>query len=200
MIKYNKLQKKEINLKIKQKWERRSFGTDFIAKGLFWIILFVVILFGFNYLISGNFYASEFWDMVGGVLALIAAFIALIVFSRRALIEGYYISSLDLAMAIFYDEIEHDPYFSKRYHEINEKYADNDIERVKALEPLQEHYCYICFKQYIEEMNWLEKFIICLYNVFTIGEFSLYMELSRARKRKWFDHSDNDFFNSKKGI
>lgn len=183
-----------MNLKIKQKWERRSFGTDFIAKGLFWIILFVVILFGFNYLISGNFYASEFWDMVGGVLALIAAFIALIVFSRRALIEGYYISSLDLAMAIFYDEIEHDPYFSKRYHEINEKYADNDIERVKALEPLQEHYCYICFKQYIEEMNWLEKFIICLYSVFTIGEFSLYMELSRARKRKWFGHSDNDFF------
>ena len=43
-------------------------------------------------------------------------------------------------------------------------------------------------------MNWLEKFIICLYSVFTIGKFSLYMELSRARKRKWFGHSDNDFF------
>ena len=58
-------------MKIKQKWERRSFGTDFIAKGLFWIILFIVLLFSFNYAISGNLYASEFWDMIGGVLALI---------------------------------------------------------------------------------------------------------------------------------
>lgn len=195
MIKYNIINfKKEINLKIKQKWQQRSFGTDFIAKGLFWIILFVVILFSFNYLISGNLYASEFWDMVGGVLALIAAFIALIVFARRALIEGYYISSLDLAMATFYEEIEHDPYFSKTYHEINEKYADNNSERIKALEPLQARYCYLCFEQYIKEMNWLERYIICLYSAFTIGEFSLHMELSRARKRKWFDNNDNDFF------
>ena len=194
MIKYNKLQKKEMNLKIKQTWERKSFGTVFIAKGLFWIILFVVILFGFNHLISGTFYASEFWDMVGGVLALIAAFIALIVFSRRALIEGYYISSLDFAMATFDDEIEHDPDFSKRYHEINEKYADNNRERIKALEPLQEHYCYLCFKQYIEEMNWFEKFVICLYSAFTVGKFSINLELSRARRRNWFEDRINDYF------
>ena len=181
-------------MKIKQKWEHRSFGTDFIAKGLFWIILFVVILFSFNYLISGNFYASEFWDMVGGVLALTAAFIALIVFSRRALIEGYYIGSLDLAMATFDDEIKHDPDFSKRYHEINEKYSDNVSELVKALEPLQEHYCYLCFKQYIEEMNWFEKFVICLYSAFTVGKFSINLELSRARRRNWFEDRINDYF------
>ena len=86
------------------------------------------------------------------------------------------------------------PYFSKTYQEINEKYADNNKERTKALEPLQARYCYLCFEQYIKELNWLERFIICLYSAFTIGEFSLYMELSRARKRNWFEDRINDYF------
>lgn len=178
-------------MKIKQKWQRRSFATDFIVKGLFGIILFVVVLFSFNYAISGNLYASEFWDMIGGVLALIASFIALIVFSRRAIIEGYYLSAYDYVMATFYTDIENDPYYSKEYYDINKKYADDVRARLKALEPLQKHYFYCCFKEYIEQMNCLEKFVICLYSVFTVGSFSTYLELSRARRRNWFE--DNDF-------
>ncbi len=193
MIKYNKLQKKEINLKIKQKWKRRSFGTDFIAKGLFWIILFIVLLFSFNYAISGNLYASEFWDMIGGVLALIASFIALIFFARRAIIEGYYISTWDCVMATFYTDIENDPNYSQTYHEINKKYADDVRARVKALEPIQKRYFYCCFQEYMEQLNWLERFVICLYSVFTVGSFSIHLELSRARRRNWFDDTDNDF-------
>ena len=100
-------------MKFKQKWQRRSFATDFIVKGLFWIILFVVLLFSFNYAISGSLYASEFWDMIGGVLAFIASFIALIFFARRAIIGGYYISVHDCVMATFYTDIENDPYYSK---------------------------------------------------------------------------------------
>ncbi|HGA1225539.1 TPA: hypothetical protein ACIRGX_002107, partial [Streptococcus suis] len=184
---------KEIHLKNKQKWQRRSFATDFIVKGLFWIILFVVLLFSFNYAISGSLYASEFWDMIGGVLAFIASFIALIFFARRAIIEGYYISVHDCVMATFYTDIENDPYYSKTYHDINKKYADDVKTRLKALEPLQKHYFYCCFKEYIEQMNWLEKFVICLYSAFTVGSFSTHLELSRARRRNWFEDKDNDF-------
>lgn len=194
MIKYNKLQKKEMNLKIKQTWERKSFGTVFIAKGLFWIILFVVILFGFNHLISGTFYASEFWDMVGGVLALIAAFIALIIFARRALIEGYYISSYDQVMSTFSTEVQKYEDHSKLYHAILEKYDKDIFGRDKALQPLQTYFLNLCFKDYMENLNWLEKFVICLYSAFTVGKFSINLELSRARRRNWFEDRINDFF------
>lgn len=181
-------------MKIKQKWERRSFGTDFIAKGLFWIILFVVILFGFNYLVSGNFYASEFWDMVGGVLSLIAAFIALIIFARRALIEKYYISSYDYVMSTFITEVQKNDDFSKLYHAIVEKYDKDLFGLEKALQPLQTHFLYLCFKDYMENLNLLEKFVICLYSAFTVGKFSINLELSRARRRNWFEDRINDFF------
>ena len=181
-------------MKSKQKWELRSFGTDFIAKGLFWIILFVVILFSFNYLISRTLYASEFWDMVGGVLALIAAFIALIIFARRALIEGYYISSFDYVMSTFSTEVQKDESFSKLYHAILEKYDKDLFGLEKALQPLQTHFLNLCFKDYMENLNWLEKFVICLYSTFTVGKFSINLELSRARRRNWFEDRINDFF------
>ena len=77
-------------MKIKQKWQRRSFATDFIVKGLFCIILFVVLLFSFNYAISGSLYASEFWDMIGGVLAFIASLLATLLLRLLITTEGFF--------------------------------------------------------------------------------------------------------------
>lgn len=71
---------------------------DFIIKGLFWIILFVALLFSFNYTISGNLYASEFWDMIGGVLALIASFIFVICL-YSAFTVGSFSTHLELSRA-----------------------------------------------------------------------------------------------------
>ncbi|GAB6697540.1 hypothetical protein BOVMAS02_14630 [Streptococcus uberis] len=179
-------------MKLKLKLKSRSAATDFITKGIILIFVFIITLFGFNYLISGTLYAVEFWNMVSGVLALIASFIALIVFSRKAIIEGYYISSHDYTMATFYDEIEEDPNFAQTYYDINDKYPNDAHARVKALEPLMSHYFYLNFKYYIDNMNSIEKFIIKLYSVFVVGSYSTHLELSRARRRNWFD-SNNDF-------
>lgn len=179
-------------MNLKNKWRFRSASTDFITKGMILIFVFIITLFGFNYLISGTLYAVDFWNMVSGVLTLIGSLIALVVFSRNAIIEGYYISTHDYTMATFYDDIEEDPNFSKKYHEINERYPNDAHARVKALEPIMSHYFYLNFKYYIDNMNWIEKFIIKLYSVFVVGKYSTYLELSRARRRNWFD-SNGDF-------
>lgn len=76
----------------------------------------------FNLLISGNFYADRFWTMVSGVITTIAAFIAIIVFARRAIIAGYYLSALDYAMATFYDELETNKELFQLYNSIRTKY------------------------------------------------------------------------------
>lgn len=179
-------------MKLKNKWENRSVSSDFIIKGISFIVVFIILLFGFNYLISGTLYAVDFWNMVSGILQLIASFIAIIVFARKAIIEGYYISTHDYTMATFYDDIEEDPIFSQTYYDINDKYPNDAHARVKALEPMMSHYFYLNFNYYIDNMNWIEKFIIKLYSVFVVGSYSTHLELSRARRRNWFD-SNNDF-------
>lgn len=179
-------------MKLKNKWGNRSVSSVFIIKGISFIVIFVILLFGFNYLISGTLYAVDFWNMVSGILQLIASFIAIIVFARKAIIEGYYISTHDYTMATFYDDIEEDPNFSKKYHEINERYPNDAQARVEELKPIMSHYFYLNFNYYIDNMNWIEKFIIKLYSVFVVGSYSTRLELSRARRRDWFD-SNNDF-------
>ena len=132
------------------------------------------------------------------MLTLIAAFIALIIFARRALIEGYYISSYDQVMSTFSTEVQKYEDHSKLYHAILEKYDKDIFGRDKALQPLQTYFLNLCFKDYMENLNWLEKFVICLYSAFTVGKFSINLELSRARRRNWFEDRINDFLNSKK--
>lgn len=176
-----------------KKWKNQSFATDFIFKGLGAIFIFVIILLLFNFLISGNFYADRFWTTISGVITTIAAFIAMIVFARRAIIEGYYISTLDYAMATFYDELETNKELFQLYNSIKTKYdPKSDIFR-KELEKLQAHYCYLCFKNYIHNMNSIEKLIICLYSYFTVADFSTSLELKKAVRKKWFDENYDDF-------
>lgn len=117
----------------------------------------------------------------------------MIVFARRAIIEGYYISTLDYAMATFYDELETNKELFQLYNSIKTKYdPKSDIFR-KELEKLQAHYCYLCFKNYIHNMNSIEKLIICLYSYFTVADFSTSLELKKAVRKKWFDENYDDF-------
>ena len=176
-----------------KKWKNRSFATDLIFKGLGALFMFVIILLLFNFLISGNIYASDFWTMISGVITTIAAFIAIIVFARRAIIEGYYLSTLDYAMATFYAELENNKDLSQMYNSIKNRYNQKGDIPKKEWEELQEYYCYLCFKNYIDNMNSIEKLIICLYSYFTIADFSTHLELSRAARKEWFENSHNDF-------
>ena len=176
-----------------KKWKNRSFATDFIFKGLGVIFIFITMLLLFNLLISGNFYADRFWTMVSGVITTIAAFIAIIVFARRAIIAGYYLSALDYAMATFYDELETNKELFQLYNSIRTKYNPKSDIFKKEFEELQAHYCYLCFKNYIHNMISIEKLIICLYSYFTIADFSTHLELRKASQKEWFENDHNDF-------
>lgn len=176
-----------------KKWKSRSVGTDLIVKGIFGITVFMILLLGFNYCISGTLYAADFWTMISGVVTTLAAFIALIVFSRRAIIENLYLSTWDAVMATFYSDIENDDKLSEKYFELEKQYGDDIKGFFKAIEPMQRIYLIDCFKEYIDNLNILERLVINLYSLFTVGKFSSHLEVMRAIYRDWFTEVNPDF-------
>lgn len=176
-----------------KKWKSRSVGTDLIVKGILGIIVFIMLLLGFNYCISGTIYAADFWTMISGVVTTLAAFIALIVFSRRAIVENLYLSTWDAVMATFYRDIEKDVKLSEKYFELEKQYGDDTDGFFKSIEPMQRTYLINCFKDYIDNLNILERLVINLYSLFTVGKFSSHLEVMRAIYRDWFTEGNPDF-------
>lgn len=177
-----------------KKFQHRSVTADLLIKIIAVIVVSFITLFLFNYLISGTFYAVDFWSMISGVITTVAAIVALIVFLRNIIINNLYEICNDYVGNEFYRIIARDEILLKEYKKLEKKYEgisdetklEHNSTYMSELDVLYRK-CYInAFEYYLKEMWWLGKLVIKIHSFILSGNFSLHMEYMRAYRRDWF--------------
>lgn len=179
-----------------KRFQWRSTTADLLIKIIIVIIVSFIVLFVFNFLISGTIYAVDFWSMISSVVTTILALVALIIFLRNVIINNIYEACRDFVGNEFYNSIlPNDKKLIEKYKELEIKFKDvKDDERyvhnsgyMKELDVLYRE-CYInAFKDYLEEMWWLGKFVLKLHGFIITGDYSLHMEYMKAFRKDWFE-------------
>lgn len=179
-----------------KRFQWRSTTADLLLKIILIIIVSFIVLFLFNFLISGNIYAVDFWSMISSVITTLVAFVALIIFLRNVIINNIYEACWDMVGNEFYNSIlPNDKELIKKYKKLEKKYKDvkddekfaHDSDYMKELDVLYRE-CYInAFKDYLEEMWWLGKFVLKLHGFIITGDYSLHMEYMKAFRKDWFE-------------
>jgi len=179
-----------------KRFQGRSATADLLIKIIIIIIVSFIVLFVFNFLISGTIYAVDFWSMISSVVTTLIAIVALIIFLRNVIINYIYEACWDMVGNEFYNSIlPNDKELMEEYKKLEIKFKDvEDDERyvhnsdyMKELDVLYRK-CYInAFKEYLEEMWWLGKFVLKLHGFIITGNYSLHMEYMKAYRRDWFE-------------